>query len=373
MSEPEKKEGQLIQEAMRLLNEEYEESKKFNESFDKDEPIRVGRLEFPKSKALFWLDRGAYYEEQQIWTDESLHEQHEDCLRLLHENSHVPPFRELADSIARQRIVPFVGAGLSQPMDMPLWGAAMRKLHDRIHNPNDPAVTALIDQGLYLDAAQILAEHNQILTENFIRTTYRVQKVAGAALHLPRIAHACVVTTNFDDAIEQVFKLKDISFDGYMHGRQQHNFFSRLVRGHRCILKLHGDADDPQTYVLTKAQYLEAYEEPLNFQRPLPKALRQIYISNTLLFLGCSLEQDWTLDLFRKVKQQSEYEIPHHYAFLPTPDSAQRKQQKETLLLELDIQPIWYPAGEHEYVEQLLALAIDVAEKRISLDTSGAA
>lgn len=369
MSDTEKQESLLIQEAVRILSEEYEENQEFNESFDGDEPLKVGRLEYPKSKALFWLDRGAYYEEQATWTNESLQEKHEDCLRLLHENEHIAPFRELADSIARQRIVPFVGAGLSQPMDMPLWGAAMRRLHDRIHNPNDPAISALIDQGLYLDAAQVLAEHSQILTENFIRTTYRVQQVVGPAMLLPRIASGCIVTTNFDDAIEEVFKLEDIRFDGYMHGRQQNNFFSRLVRGHRCILKLHGDADDPQTYVLTKAQYLEAYEEPLNFQRPLPKALRQIYISNTLLFLGCSLEQDWTLELFKKVKEHSDFEIPHHYAFLPTPDTPQNKQEKAASLLGLDIQPIWYPAGEHEYVEKLLSLAIDVADKRISLNT----
>lgn len=373
MSDSEKQETQLIQEAVRLLNEEYAESEDFNESFDSDESLKIGRLEFAKSKALFWLDRGAYYEEQATWTNESLQEQHEECLKLLNENEHIPPFRELADSIARQRIVPFVGAGLSQPMGMPLWGKAMSRLHDRIHNPNDPAIAALIDQGHYLDAAQALAEQSKILTENFIRTTYRVQKVVGAALLLRRIAHGCIVTTNFDDAIEEVFKLDDVRFDGYMHGRQQNNFFSRLVRGHRCLLKLHGDADDPQTYVLTKAEYLEAYEEPLNFQRSLPKALRQIYVSNTLLFLGCSLEQDWTLELFKKVKQQSEYEIPHHYAFIPTPGSVHKKQQKAATLLELNIQPIWYPAGEHHYVEKLLSLAIDVADKRISLNAQGTA
>lgn len=367
MSDAEDQQSQLIQEAIRLLNEEYEESQDFNESFDIDEPIKIGRLVFPSSRALFWLDREAYYEEQATWTNKSLQEQHEECLKLLRDNGLVPPFRELAEAIARQRIVPFVGAGLSEPIGMPLWGTAMRKLHDRIHNPNDLVISELIDQGKYLEAAQALAEHNQTLTSNFIRTTYRVQKVVGPVLQMPHIAHGCIVTTNFDDAIEEVFKLEEIAFDGYMHGTQQHNFFSRLVRGQRCILKLHGDADDPQTYVLTKDQYLAAYEEPLNFQKPLPKALRQIYISNSLLFLGCSLEQDWTLDLFKKVKQQNEYEVPHHYAFLPIPDSIQRKQQKEAALLELDIQPIWYPANSHEFVEKLLMLAIDVANNRIKL------
>ena len=153
-----------------------------------------------------------------------------------------------------------------------------------------------------------------------------------------------------------------------MHGTQQHNFFSRLVRGQRCLLKLHGDADDPQTYILTRTQYHDAYGEPLNFQRALPKALRQIFISNSLLFLGCSLEKDRTLDLFRQIKQQSEYEIPDHYALLPLPDDQQERQQKETNLLELNIQPIWYPNEEHDYVELLLRLVLDIADKRISFN-----
>jgi len=370
MSTDTRREDQLIREAIRLLNDEYERGQDFNDSFDVDGPLRIGGFEFPQSKALFWLDKEAYYEAQQTWVSESLHQQHERCLQLIKVNAYNTPFRELADSIARQRVVPFVGAGISQTMEMPLWGAALRSLHDRIHKPNDPAISALIAQGRYLDAADALAKQSRILTDNFIQTTYRVQKVIGAVLLLPQVTHGCIVTTNFDDAIEQAFRLRDIVFDGYMHGSQQHNFFSRLVRGHRCLLKLHGDADDPQTYVLTKSQYIEAYEEPLNFQRPLPKALRQIYISNTLLFLGCSLEEDWTLDLFKTVKQQCEYEIPHHYAFLPTPYSPQKKQEKEAFLLELNIQPIWYPTDEHAYVEQLLALVIDVARNRISLETS---
>jgi len=368
MSEPEKQQKHLVEEAIQLLNEEYEMGQQFNEEFDSDDPVRLGVLEFPKSKVLFWLDREAYYDEQAAWDNQTLQDQHQACLTLLQANGHVSPFRELADAIERQRIVPFVGAGLSQPLGMPLWGAALGKLHDRICNPNDPAIAEMIDQGQFLEAAQVLADHSPVLTNNFIRTTYHAQKVVGPVTLLPRIANGCIVTTNFDDGIEEAFKLEKLAFDGYMHGTQQHNFFSRLVRGQRCLLKLHGDADDEQTYILTRMQYMEAYGEPLNYQRPLPQALRQIYISNSLLFLGCSLEQDRTLDLFRQVKQQREYEIPKHYALIPLPENQHTKQQKETTLFELNIQPVWYPNGEHEYVEKLLRLVIDVANKRISFD-----
>ena len=203
----------------------------------------------------------------------------------------------------------------------------------------------LIDSGQYLEAAQLLADHDIVLTNNFIRTTYRVQSIDGPVILLPQVAHGCIVTTNFDDAIEEVYKRSNVAFDGYMHGTQHHNFFTRLVRGECSILKLHGDADDSQTYILTKTQYTKAYGGPLEFQKPLPKALRQVFISNSLLFLGCSLEQDRTLELFGRVKDQSEYEIPNHYAILPAPASPAAKQQKESNLLTLNIQPIWYPAS----------------------------
>ena len=367
MSDGDTPDDQLVREAVRLLNKEYEVEGEFNLSFDGDEPIKIGELKFSRSKVLFWMDRAGYYDEREAWFNQTLQELHSECLEWIVSNGRKASFKELADAIARQRIVPFVGAGLSVPMNMPVWGAALKELHDRIRNPNDPAVTALLESGQYLDAAEALATHSQVLTENYIRNTYRVQNVLGAVLLLPQVASGCIVTTNFDDAIEEVFKRQGIAFDAYMHGRQHHNFFTRLVRGQRCLLKLHGDADDPQTYVFTRSQYESAYQSPINYQLPLPKALRQIYISNSLLFLGCSLDQDLTLDLFERVKLLRDYEIPHHFAFVEIPDSAQKKIDKEADLLDINIQPIWYPAGRHDYVERLLLLAIDVANNRISL------
>jgi hypothetical protein len=153
-----------------------------------------------------------------------------------------------------------------------------------------------------------------------------------------------------------------------MHGTQNHNFMGRLARGDRCILKLHGDAsDDPSSFVFTKKQYDKAYGKSFKFKNPLPKALRQIYISNTLLFLGCGLEQDITLNLFKHVRNQADYEVPVHFAILPEHYNPQETQKKESALLALNIYPIWYPVDHHECVEKLVKLIIDVAENRTTV------
>ncbi|GFE81881.1 hypothetical protein GCM10011487_38810 [Steroidobacter agaridevorans] len=368
MSSADKRDDPLVREAVRLLNAEYETSKDFNESFESDEPIRIGRLEFPKSRALFWLDRDAYYEAREEWRDGSLQEQHEQCIKLLRDHGLETPFTELLAAVERGRLVPFVGAGMSKPMGMPLWGEALTELLGRLPGADAAAISALIDAGQFLAAAQALVEYDAVQTTNFIRTKYRVQKMklGGPMVLLPRIAKGCVITTNFDDAIELTYRGVDVEFSAYMHGTQEHNFFPRLVRGDRCLLKLHGDADNPATHILTKAQYDSGYGNPFDFHRPLPKALRQVFVSQSLLFLGCSLEQDWTLELFERAKHADEYAIPNHYAILPAPDNAQAKQQKATRLLRLNIQPLWYPADQHDFIDRYLQLIVDVAERRIS-------
>jgi hypothetical protein len=253
-------------------------------------------------------------------------------------------------------------------MGMPLWAEALTELLGRLPGADAAAIAAQIAAGEYLAAAQALVEHDTVQTQNFIRTKYRVQeiKLAGPMVLLPRIAKGCLITTNFDDAVEQVYRRDGVEFLAYMHGTQEHNFFPRLVRGDRCLLKLHGDAENPATHILTQAQYAAGYGNPYDFRKPLPKALRQVFVSHSLLFLGCSLEHDWTLALLKQAKQAEEYAIPNHYAILPAPAGPQAKQQKESGLLTLNIQPLWYPAGQHEFVERYLQLVIDVTERRIS-------
>lgn len=100
-------------------------------------------------------------------------------------------------------------------------------------------------------------------------------------------------------------------------------------------MKLHGDAESDATHILTEQQYELAYGQPpaFDFQKPLPKALRQIYISQSLLFLGCGLEQDWTMDLFKAAKESDAYQVPNHYAIVEEPSTAAGRQQKEAQLL----------------------------------------
>jgi hypothetical protein len=368
MTEPGDNSRALIDRALDILAADYERQAEFNEHFDSEDPIQIGRLSYPRSKVLFWVDRDAYANERVAWESDLYDAKHEVARALIARNEYQNRFADLLQAIARGRVVPFVGAGLSAPCGMPLWGEALRLLLGRLVPPNEAEIAQAIASGEYLRAAQGLAAHDPAQTANFIGTTYRLQelRLTGPITLLPQLASGCVVTTNFDDAIEKTYERAEQRFEHYMHGAQDHNFFGRMLRGDRCILKLHGDAENRATHVLTREQYEAAYGQPFDFSKPLPKALRQIFVSQSLLFLGCSLEQDWTMDLFAAAIQGGGFEVPVHYAVLPMPADDVARRQKEARLIRLNIQPFWYPAGEHGAVQQLLELAVDVTQRRVS-------
>ncbi len=372
MSELDQNDRRMLETAIAILTDQYQENGEFNEHIDTEEPVVIGESEYLRSSVLFWVDPEAYEVEKENWQRSESDAKHEKALGLIRSNGVVGLVEDMLLAVERGRVVPFVGAGLSKPLGMPLWGDALTQLLGRLPGADAPKIQTLIASGQYLEAAQELAAYDKVQTSHFIRTTYRAQQLklnAGPLRHLPRFARGCLVTTNFDDAIEKTYEGathqgKPLDFKAYMHGTQDHNFFPRLVRGDRCLLKLHGDAESEATHILTAEQYELAYGKPFDFQKSLPKALRQIYISQSLLFLGCGLEQDWTMELFKAARDSDGYQVPNHYAIVEAPVDVQVKQQKETRLLDLNIQPIWYPNGEHQMVESVIDLVADVAEKR---------
>lgn len=199
---------------------------------------------------------------------------------------------------------PFVGAGLSAPSGFPLWGDALKKITRKLEGVSKsdqgaflPAlqyiedVNSCIKEWRYLEAAQLLYENHKTHLERFVLDTFdgaNTNNVGAVASLLPKLSDGCVITTNFDEIIERAFIKENRAIEGYMHGIQSQNqFASKLIQGERCILKLHGNYNSPETYIFSKVQYDEAYgDEGLDYTKPLAKVLRQVFISHSLVFLG---------------------------------------------------------------------------------------
>lgn len=373
---------EIIERVEQFLKSAYDNSAEFNNAVNGIEPILISSVKDPEhqyryniSEILFWVDRSAYIDEYESWQGCQLQEKYVDTIDFLKQSDQLRTFSSLVDVIRKRRIAPFVGAGLSAPCGYPLWANALSKVVEKLKGTNLKDVRACIKKTDYLKAAQLLYELDDEQFKQFIRTEFRLKRgqddkpaIIGPVKLLPKISFGCIITTNFDEIIEEVFNLNNTPLDGYMYGVQPDNkFVTRLVRGERCILKLHGNHLQDNSYVLTEEQYKFAYGNPISFDLQLPRALRQIFISHSLLFLGCSLENDKTLELFQAVIATNEFDIPDHFAILPElPQS--KKITKTRRLLKLKIQPIWYPVDEtHSYVEKILDLAIAVIDRKMTI------
>ena len=370
----------IVDKVEEALQAAYESNRDFNEALDGEEPQSFKGLKDPdhtyrytQSEILYWADRNAYLDELDHWDGRREVERHLIASEFIKNSDQSAVFLDLIDAIRLGRIAPFIGAGLSKACDYPIWGEALNKLATKLESLLDQDISPLIKQYDYLKAAQVLHSAAAEQVNHFIKTEFRQRNTAikGPALLLPELSKGCIVTTNFDTIIEDIFSQRHQPLDGYMYGMQPgNNFVQRLLRGERCILKLHGDARQENTYVFTEQQYALAYGEPLSFQNQLPRALRQIFISNSLLFLGCSLEQDKTLELFRSVVEEGSFEIPDHFALLNNPANQEEKAKKEARLLKLKIRPLWYETSEydHSLLEQVLKLAIAVAYRQVGFE-----
>lgn len=372
----------IVDKVEEALQAAYSSNREFNAVLDEVEPLVFRGLRDPEhqyaytvSEVLYWADRDAYLDELDHWEGRRQVDQHETATAFIKRSDQAAVFLDLVDAVRLRRIAPFVGAGLSKACGYPMWGEALCKIAQKLDGSAVQDIEPLMQQYDYLQAAQVLYDAAADRVRHFIKTEFRQRSgaIAGPVLLLPELAHGCIVTTNFDSVIEDIFHQQGQPLDGYMYGMQPGNaFVQRLLRGERCILKLHGDARQENTYVFTKAQYQAAYGEPASFQNQLPRALRQIFISHSLLFLGCSLEQDKTLDLFKSVVDEASFEIPDHFALLNEPITPQECAQKEARLLRLKIRPLWYetPADndgrpDHRLLEQILKLAIAVARRQV--------
>lgn len=375
----------IVDKVEEALQAAYSSNGDFNTVLDEAEPLAFRSLKdpehqyaYPISEILYWADRDAYLDELDHWEGRCQVSQHEDASRFIKQSDQVAVFLDLVDAVRLGRLSPFVGAGISKACGYPMWGEALRKIAQKLNGVEKQDIEPLMAQYDYLRAAQLLYDAAADQVKNFIKTEFRQRAgaIAGPVLLLSELAQGCIVTTNFDSMIEDLFQQRGQALDGYMYGMQPGNaFVQRLLRGERCILKLHGDARQENTYVFTHEQYRIAYGEPLSFQNQLPRALRQIFISHSLLFLGCSLEQDKTLDLFKSIVDEAAFEIPDHFALLNEPATPQERAQKEARLLQLKIRPIWYSVsvaddGSHDHglLEQILRLAIAVSRRQVAFE-----
>ncbi|WP_050996889.1 SIR2 family NAD-dependent protein deacylase [Sinorhizobium fredii] len=341
----------------------------FNEWLDTQLDITFVRGAVPQSlaqpsKALYAGDKEAY---QQAFNEYRINRRTlclgQPHLREVCEDDHwfernEHRFDQLVERILSGDVVPFVGAGISQPGGFKTWKEHLK----------DQGRTAGIP---VQDIEQMLAagQYEQLIDriENGIGRDVFIQEIRDSFSKTGTITEVIyilselfldtLITTNYDRLIEQAF---DTGGDRKTQILTPSTIAHTPEVDKTTIIKLHGDIRNPAGCILSKAQYDAAYGlAGIDIDLPLPQALSYYFKTSSLLFLGCGLNQDRTIEVFKAIKASMAPDgfLPQHFSIEQCPETEQGIVARNAYLAKLGITPIWFQAGRFEFVEEILRMA----------------
>ena len=333
----------------------------FNRELDEEGEVEISSCTFDRSDILRTMNSQTYnaaFNEWKLQRKTNLIERGQEILNLLDDNRDW--FNNLKNSFKRGRVIPFIGAGMSMPSGFPGWRAFLESVRQEVLDRNETATfTGLLDEGKYEDAAQLLADREadylQEKLSNKFGKKLSFNEIEGVICRLPDFFKGHIATTNYDLLIDTILSEKDIVF--YVaNGLYTLGLARILAENDRVVLKLHGIHDSRKNRIITTADYQSSYE----VTNIVPECIRNL-CGNTLLFLGCSLSVDRTIEVMRSIKEERGADnTVKHYAFLSKDglsDSERKDRRRE--LQGANIFPIWYNGDHDEDIEALLELLAD--------------
>ena len=266
-------------------------------------------------------------------------------------------------------VIPFVGAGLSA-FCYPQWTQALKDMANNIKNRKNKREIVNAIQSNPIQAADLLEKYlGQKSLEGSMLSIFNEEKITKssaliseqAVYLLPYLFPTVpVVTTNFDRVLSYVYNQLNKPFDTTILPRNT-ELHNQLMQGNRHgLLKLHGDIGKEMieygSIVFTQRQYEEVYREGSD----LVTELRRWFENRMMLFLGCSLDKDQTLDILSKVSN-TQTGI-YHFAILEHKRKVDIDARLRSLADDYSIRAIVYPYRRYEAVRIILEKLLEELE-----------
>jgi hypothetical protein len=274
----------------------------------------------------------------------------------------------LVPELAERRCIIVLGAGASAGCSSadnlrhpPTWQELLEALLQRVGAGGDAdEARRFVAKEKYLHAAQIIrdsipdADFDQIIRREFQEPRYQFGRIHELVNKLdPKM----VLTTNYDD-IYELYSSSGDAVNGYNVCNYYDGHALNDVRSTtRIILKAHGSVSDPSRIVLSLGDYFRARRNfPAFFA-----ILDALFLTNTLLFLGCGLNDPDIGLLLENVNISAPSNHPHYAVVENVRHPSIKTAVRETYNLDL----LEYAAGRHmEVTDSLEELLESVEEYR---------
>lgn len=285
-------------------------------------------------------------------------------------------FEELSAMCIDNKIVPYIGAGLSQfagnvPTTkgrnlFPGWKELIKiQYHANFLGKKLP-------NNLIVAAQDIEDEIGRNKLSRYIHVTMGgeltneewdeiLEESENQAISfVPKLFLGSIITTNFDRIIEK--KAKDISVEllNVEESMRVPDYKKRV------LYKIHGCVDKFESIVLTKENYSKAYDGNGNFKRHLTKFFQGF----NFLFLGCSLDiddetKDKPIEVWETLTGRVKRRDMYHYAIVDVESCKAKIKSRRKELEDRNIHPILFEKGKYESVKIILAELLSRNSRRL--------
>jgi len=241
---------------------------------------------------------------------------------------------ELKRLISENKVIPFVGAGVSKAVKFKNgqdafinWKELLESfLNDITDKDNLAVIKAMLNVKNidYLEVADkiekeyTLNDFNKILKQSLsINYNHIDEDTYTLAKSIWNLGSKLIITTNYDKVLHNACEDKNIDFWDITSLHEQGNYARDGVKD-PTVWNLHGNISNVDNVILTTHQYKKLYTDELSnsdYKASL-QLLQTIISSKSLLFIGFSLDDVFIINQLNKIIEIFGGNNPEHYVLI---------------------------------------------------------
>ncbi len=252
------------------------------------------------------------------------------------------------------KLIPFVGAGLSQRFGLPSWEDLIGTIAKELDYDPDVFNCNGTNEQLaeyYVATKGSIGPLRSLMDKAFDPSDDKIAK-SRAHSALVEMKLQLIYTTNYDTIIERAFKLKNQPW----HTVANIDNIATAPIGTTRVVKFHGTFSDDASLVLTESSYFDRLE----FESAIDIQLRADTLGRSLLFLGYSLSDVNIRYMLYKLHKLREH-VKHSGSSMPSAflttfgaGEIQRTLLSRWDVSTIELDPIDKTGSLDEFLEKLI-------------------
>ncbi|EMF0525542.1 SIR2 family NAD-dependent protein deacylase [Enterococcus hirae] len=229
------------------------------------------------------------------------------------------------------RVIPFVGSGISKSVGLPLWLELFKKARDKISDDYKPYFDLQYESKNVDKIINVIKEaHPLICNDKDLKKELVVpavnKRIKNEVLlnsiipDVLKLDAEYIITTNYDDLLEKTSQLLSL---GYEESRDISSFqgFESLDET-QYIFHIHGSIKNYDSMVVTNEDYANLYDS-----EDKKRILSGLINKHSMLFLGFSMNDTYFSDEFGKICESNKGYCTNYYVMI----NGDREEKDELL------------------------------------------